>query len=151
MNTVVSEYNCFYYGEHCNSFAVTYSLNEKLKCIKADPGFLTGALEHIQANIENSTYTPICSLLLDEMAICARSCWDSQRYACVGFVTDDIGKKSGKLATSALTFMLVGIDKKWRLPIAYYPIDGFNGGELSVSSKILKRGPNCLIKRSCVF
>jgi hypothetical protein len=67
---------------------------------------------------------PICNLTLDEMAIRKHIEWDGSRF--LGYV--DIGTEVDE-ASEALVFMLVAFDASWKLPCAYFLVEGLKGPE----------------------
>ena len=71
-------------------------------------------------------------MMLDEMTIKKNISWDLRRHKYSGFV--DLGNDaddddSMPVAKDALVFMLVHINGSWKVPCAYFLIDGMNGNE----------------------
>lgn len=64
-----------------------------------------------------------CSLLFDEMAIATGVSYDKQNDRLVGFV-DDGSKVEKQFCDHALVFMVRGIFKKYKQPMAYYFCSG---------------------------
>ena len=73
------------------------------------------------------------SLVVDGMAIRKQVNWDSKRKCFVGYVDNGSGvdSNSPEEATEALVFMVVGIFGHWKLPIAYFLLNGFPGHALA--------------------
>jgi len=73
----------------------------------------------------------ICSLMMDEMAIRKKVEWSGQKYH--GFV--DLGTEmdddSLPEAKEALVFLLVAVNSRWKIPVAYYLVAGLSGSERS--------------------
>uniref|UniRef100_A0A2S2PS39 THAP domain-containing protein 9 n=1 Tax=Schizaphis graminum TaxID=13262 RepID=A0A2S2PS39_SCHGA len=98
--------------------------------VDGNPGFTKESFEAIANEAKNR---PIyCNLVIDEMCIRRYVEMDSQKkiygYINMGaeysYENDDI-----PLAKNALVFLVVGINGYWKMPIAYFLIDGLNGGE----------------------
>jgi len=66
---------------------------------------------------------------MDEMAIKKHVEWDGKQFR--GYVDIGTGVQDDTLppATKALVFMVVAVNGNWKLPIAYFFIDGLNGGD----------------------
>ena len=123
---------------------VRKSLNNVLPCqsqvrkwysnIPADPGFTEPAfkiLEEKATEMGNKNSPLLCALMLDEMSIKKNIQWTGLTY--LGFV--DLGNgasdddDSAPLAKDALVFMVVHVNGSWKVPCAYFLIDGLNGQE----------------------
>lgn len=88
--------------------------------------------------------------MLDEMAIKQHIDWDGYKYH--GYVDIGVGSKMNTTpaARDALVFMVVALDSNWKLPIAYFLIDGMSGKERAnlvqqclVRLKDTCDGPSC--------
>ena len=66
--------------------------------------------------------------MLDEMAIKKNVSWDGTRYVDIGSNETD-EDDSLPVAKDALVFMVVAINSSWKVPIAYFFIDGLSGVE----------------------
>ena len=67
--------------------------------------------------------------MMDEMAIRQQLEWDGNKfrgYIDMGTCLDD---DSMPLAKEALTFMVVGVNDSFKVPIGYFLIDGLGGTE----------------------
>ena len=58
------------------SLPSTRAIRTELEQFNCDPGLLTDALEHIKSGVSAGTLEPDCTLMVDEMAIMRRACWD---------------------------------------------------------------------------
>jgi len=71
-------------------------------------------------------------LLLDEMSI-SGNVWFNQKFDCVeGF--EDLGSRGRMcdIANGALLFMVCGLQRKWKWPVAYYLSHGSTKAEMLV-------------------
>jgi len=79
----------------------------------------------------------LCSMMMDEVAIRRQVEWDGKQYT--GYVDLGVGiedSSSMPVAKEALVLMIVGINEHWKVPIAYFLIDGLNGSERANVVKI---------------
>lgn len=98
--------------------------------VDGNPGFTKESFEAIANEAKNRPL--YCSLIIDEMCIRRYVEMDSQKkihgYINMGaeysYENDNI-----PLAKNALIFLVVGINRYWKMPIAYFLRDGLNGGE----------------------
>lgn len=98
--------------------------------VNGSPGFTVESFESI-SNMAK-TRSICCNLLIDEMCIRQHVEMDNQRnihgYINMGaeysYDNDNI-----PVAKNALVFLAVGINGYWKMPIAYFLIDGLNGKE----------------------
>ena len=100
--------------------------------VPAEPGFSKPAFEALRLKVNEAAKTGqqvMCSLMLDEMAIRKHIAWDGKRFR--GFV--DLGNgvedDSAPVAKDALVFMVVNINGSWKVPCAYFLVDGLEGQE----------------------
>ena len=73
-----------------------------------------------------------CCLLFDEMSI-RENVWFNQKFDCIeGF--EDLGSqgRTCSIANHALLFMLRGLHRKWKQPVAYYLSRGSTKAEMLV-------------------
>ena len=71
----------------------------------------------------------ICSLMLDEMAIRKHISWDGNRFCGYVDVGNGIEDDTSPVAKEALVFMVVSFTNSWKVPCAYFLIDGLSGAE----------------------
>lgn len=101
--------------------------------INAEPGFTRPAFNALALKVEEAKHqgvSIVCSLMLDEMAVKKHVTWDGTRFR--GYV--DIGNEADDddslpIAKDALVFMVVALNASWKVPIAYFFIDGMSGAE----------------------
>jgi hypothetical protein len=92
--------------------------------VPVEPGFTQPAFEALSRKAPNGE-TVLCSLMIDEMAIRKHVSYDGKKFR--GYV--DLGNDaeyddSAPVAKDALVFMVVGINKTWKVPVVYFFIDG---------------------------
>lgn len=94
--------------------------------IKGEPGINSESLELIKQRIKNSSYQLIGALMFDEMAI--RQHIDYNSGTICGYVDfgNNIENDCTLLAKEALVFCVVCLNQHWKVPIAYYLINGLN-------------------------
>jgi len=98
--------------------------------VNGNPGFTMESFDSISKMAKNRSIC--CNLVIDEMCIRQHVEMDSQRkihgYINMGaeysYDNDNIPE-----AKNALVFLVVGINGYWKMPIAYFLIDGLNGKE----------------------
>ena len=100
--------------------------------IPAEPGFTEPAFVELKKKVEEANRNGkqvVCSLLLDEMAIKKHISFDGKKFR--GFVDlgNEIEDDSSPHAKEALVFMAVCVNNSWKIPCAYFLIDGLNGAE----------------------
>ena len=106
-------------------------LRRRYAKISADPGFTEPAFVELKKKVEDAKNVGkkvICSLMLDEMSIRKHVCFDGKRMR--GYV--DLGNEvvdDDSVAKDALVFMVVCVNSSWKVPCAYFFIDGLGGTE----------------------
>ena len=100
--------------------------------IPADPGFTEPAFTLLREKVEEERKAGrevVVALMLDEMSIKIYISWDGIKYR--GFVDfgNDVVDDSSPLAKDALVFMVVNVTGGWKVPVAYFLIDGLAGVE----------------------
>ena len=97
------------------------------KGINGNPGFTSESFTALATKSKNENV--LCSLMIDEMAIKKHVEWDGKQFR--GFV--DIGTgiedDSTPVASEALVFMAVGLNKNWKIPLGYFLIVSMTGVE----------------------
>ena len=71
----------------------------------------------------------ICSLMLDEMAMKKYKSWDGFRFRGYVDIGNGIDDYTSPVAKEVLVFMLVNVNGSWKVPCAYFFIDGLSGAE----------------------
>ena len=98
--------------------------------VPAEPGFTKASFQALAQKKKDAGKKVIGSLMIDEMAIRKHVSWDREKYR--GYV--DLGNDvedddSAPIAKDALVFMVVGVNESWKVPVAYFFIDGLSGKE----------------------
>ena len=94
--------------------------------INEDHGFTRCAFAALAAQVKVDTAKnrgTICTLMLDEMAI--------RKHIQFGFVDVGNGQQddSAPMAKDALVLMVVSVNASWKIPVAYFLMDGMSGPE----------------------
>lgn len=99
--------------------------------VEGDPGFTSESFEALKLKVESTKYPIIAGLVMDEMAIRRRIEWDGNKLH--GFV--EIGNKQCSdhitEAKEALVFLVTGINCNFKVPVAYFLVDGVTGDQRS--------------------
>jgi hypothetical protein len=104
--------------------------------------FLCGINNHFFSNLQAAVQQMeekdrCCCLIFDEMALNPNLQYDQKNDCIVGF--DDVGyEKRPKFADHATVFMVRGLRKKWKQPVAFYFSEsGIKSAELAAKIKEL--------------
>lgn len=102
------------------------------RTVKCTPGFSQEALIALQLKVEeaaSSNADVICSLIFDEMSIRKLVEWDGKQFT--GYVDMGTEIDSDELpeAREVVVFMLVALNGSWKIPVAYFFINGLGGRE----------------------
>ena len=102
------------------------TLTKWYRSFNGEPGINTEAIEAIKRRAYSVSYRLVGALMFDEMAIRQHVDYCKDRF--VGYV--DYGANvecdTTKIAKEVLVFCVVCINQAWKLPIAYYLINGIN-------------------------
>ncbi|XP_048487715.1 uncharacterized protein LOC125491003 [Plutella xylostella] len=102
------------------------TLQTILETMKLEPGIDPNIITHLKSNAEKlKEDDKICVILFDEIALKRRLIYNISADKIDGYV--DLGNEGGrsaKIADHALVFMLQGIRKKMKQPIAHYFVSG---------------------------
>ncbi|KAK6174267.1 hypothetical protein SNE40_017579 [Patella caerulea] len=102
--------------------------------IHADPGFTESSFTALEAKVKaaaENNKKVICSLAIDEMSVKKHVQWDGQKFR--GYI--DIGSLTTSdddampLAKDALVFLVTAVNGHWKVPCAFFWIDGMSGEE----------------------
>ncbi|CAB3234643.1 unnamed protein product [Arctia plantaginis] len=97
------------------------SLNKLLNRVPLKPGINRHIFTSLKKMTGNQTDEEnICILSFDEISIRKHLDYDSKSDEIQGFKDHGNHGRSNEIATKALVFMLAGIRKKWKQPIAFY-------------------------------
>uniref|UniRef100_A0A8C5BZB7 THAP-type domain-containing protein n=1 Tax=Gadus morhua TaxID=8049 RepID=A0A8C5BZB7_GADMO len=111
--------------------------------ISADPGFTKPAFSALACHAQNRMVEgkeTLCALMLDEVAIRKHVEHAAGRFH--GYVDLGCGTVDDSLppAKGALVLMVVAINDSWKIPVAYFLIDGMTGEErANIISECLHR------------
>lgn len=135
------------------------SIRRYLAPVGCASGILKNALAEIQQQIKDGLHGAEATLSLDEMAIKKGIHWDVKLKKYFGF--DEFSNKEqsetddsvSSMATQALVFYIVGLDGKWKTPVAYYFTNHIDGTRLGgLLKEVLKATHEFgIIVRSVVF
>lgn len=109
------------------------TLSKWYSVVDGKPGYSVEAVRAIQIKVDLEKQHGkklVGALIMDEMYILQHVHWTGSRS--VGYINYGIAMQcSDQLprATKALVFMIVGINTKWKIPIAYFLIESSNGEE----------------------
>ena len=110
------------------------TLKRWYQCVNGQPGITMESLEALRVKVaeaQTAGKEVICSLVMDEMAIRKKVEWTGEKYC--GFVDfgTEIDDDNLPEAKEALVFILVAVNGRWKVPVAYYLINGLSGQERS--------------------
>ena len=106
------------------------TLEKWLHTTGGQPGFTNEAFAALRARTAlRPEKRLVCSLMMDEVAIRQHIEWDGSKF--VGYIDMGICLDDDRVpvAKEALTFMVVGVNDSFKLPVAYFLIDGLGGTE----------------------
>ncbi|XP_071384885.1 DNA transposase THAP9 [Centroberyx affinis] len=100
--------------------------------ISADPGFTKPAFSAIETHVKDRKKDgkeTLCALMMDEIAIRKHVEYAAGKFH--GYVDLGCGTVDDSLppAKDALVLMVVAINESWKIPVAYFLIDGLTGEE----------------------
>ncbi|EZA48371.1 THAP domain-containing protein [Ooceraea biroi] len=85
------------------------------------------ALAFIKQRVKNANHKLLGALMLDEMAIRQHIEYDGKQFVGYYDVGNNITNEECSIAKEALVFLVVGINELWKIPVAYFLINGING------------------------
>lgn len=97
------------------------TINRLLDSIPFQPGLNTELLSKLGKRVSKmARVDKICTLMFDEMSLSRQMTYDKKHDKVVGYV--DLGTlgRFNEEADHALVFMVQGVCKRWKQPIAYY-------------------------------
>ncbi|CAG4956916.1 unnamed protein product [Colias eurytheme] len=116
----------FRHLQHLMELPSIRTLQSLLQSIELEPGISQTIMDHLKKKTAKlNEKDRVCALLFDEIALKKRLIFNSRTDKVVGFV--DLGEnqyRSSEIADHALVFMLQGLHKKLKQPIAYYFVKG---------------------------
>lgn len=122
--------------------------------IDGEPGFCTESFSALRAKAENSSSPVICNFVMDEIDIRSELTYRNNKchgYEDLGFGYSDAD--SIPLAEKAMVFMLVCLNGKWKIPIAYFLVKSLQGELLSslIQTALLLVDDAKIVVRSITF
>lgn len=92
----------------------------------------------------------ICNLCMDEMSIRQHVQWCDSNKSMIGYSTfgEDADFRDPKVAKQAIVFMLVGVNERFKLPIAYHFINSLNGKE---RAELLRQVLNSILRTGIII
>lgn len=105
------------------------TVRKQAASVSCEPGFLREVIYHLKMSVSRDQSMKDCILMFDSMAIRKEIVYEQKTSCYVGFV--DCGRlqvsTSDVLATEALVFMVVGLNGRWKYPVAYFLVDHLSG------------------------
>lgn len=97
--------------------------------VDGNPGFTSEAFSAISERTKYLNSNVYVCLTFDEMAIKKRLDWDGNQF--IGYVNRGFGVQNNDLeeAKEALVLLVVGINTNWKIPIAYFLVNGMSSDE----------------------
>ncbi|XP_063374290.1 uncharacterized protein LOC134661987 [Cydia amplana] len=113
------------YLRHIIPLPSVKTLQNVLKKIPMEPGLNKSVLDHlVMAGQHKNEKEKVCALLFDEIALKPRLLYNSSTGNVEGFRDFGSTERSSDIADHALVFMLQGIYRKFKQPIAFYFVKG---------------------------
>jgi len=100
------------------------------KTIDGEPGFTKESFDVLSRHAQKQQqagHQTLCNLTIDEMAIRKHIEWDGKKYRGYVDIGHNIEDDSMPAATEALVFLVVCVNGSWKLPVAYFLLDGLKG------------------------
>lgn len=91
----------------------------------AEPGFTSEAFAALKMRSQATEHKLLGSLIMDEMAIRQLKYWKRGKYE--GIVDMGTGISDEDVAKEALVFLVNCINGSWKLPVAYFFVNGLSG------------------------
>jgi len=105
------------------------TLEKWFQTIDGRPGFTKEAFDALKLRTASSAKPLVCALMMDEVAIRQQLEWDGKRFCGYIDMGTGIDDDTMPLAKEALTFMVVGFNHCFKLPVGYFLIAGLGGTE----------------------
>lgn len=116
---------------NCNLPHVS-TLRRWYKCVNGAPGFTQEALTALKDKAEEAgkmNKTIHCGLIVDEMSIRHHIEWDTDHFSGYIDLGTELNDDQLPYAKDALVFMLNALNGNWKIPVAYFLINGLSGVE----------------------
>jgi hypothetical protein len=108
------------------------TLRKWLATVDGSPGYTAESLSAIKMQVDKMRQNEkdlICGLIMDEMCIKKHVQWDGRKYIGLVDVGTNIDTDALPEAKEALVFLLVALNSQWKIPIAYFLLDGLSAVE----------------------
>ena len=114
-----------------NALPAPSTIRKWYQNLDGEAGITKQALEAIQLRSRDSSKPVLVNLVIDEMAIRQQRIFLNDRFYGQVDLGTGLGKEdeTASLAKNALVFMAVSLNSNWKVPIAYYFVDGLSGAE----------------------
>ena len=115
------------------------SLRKMYSKVKAGPGFTELAFDMLEKKVEEAKSAGkqvIVSLMLDEMAIKKEVTWDGKQFRGYVDLGNDVQDPSLPHAKEVLVFMVCCVNSNWKIPCAYFFVNGLTAVERSNLIKV---------------
>lgn len=118
-----------------NSLPHPRTLSKWYSTVDGTPGYSAEALRAINIKVDNEKRKGkklVAGLVMDEMYIHHHVHWTGKRH--VGYINFGTAMQNSDMlpmATKALVFMIVGLNSRWKVPVAYFLIDSVSAEEKS--------------------
>ena len=99
------------------------------RSIHGEPGFTKESFHILRQHVATQNKPVICNMTMDEMAIKKHVEWDEKQFRVYVDIGTGVQDDTLLPATEALVFMVVAVNGNWKVPIAYFFIDGLNGSD----------------------
>lgn len=93
--------------------------------INASPGYTSESFKILKQKATGSKLR--CILMCDEMSIHRHAQWNASKMQFDGFVDGDRSNIDHSLAKDALVYLVSGVDEDFKIPVAYFLVNGMNG------------------------
>lgn len=108
------------------------TLQKWYQAVDGSPGYTQESLRALKLKAKECKDTGkplVCSLIMDEMAIKKHVEWNGKKQ--VGYINYGVDMDSDALpeATEAIVFLVVAVNCRWKLPVAYFLITRLNASE----------------------
>jgi len=95
--------------------------------VNGEPGFNKEAFAFIKKCVNKTDCSLFGALIMDEMAIRQQIEFDGQKFCGKCEMGDNIASEDQSIAKEALVFLVVGINKMWKMPVGYFLINSITG------------------------
>lgn len=115
-----------------NNLPAVSTIRKWYSSINGKPGLSTEAFNTLKCKASEANQNGeeiLVALVFDEMAIRKQEQHIDTKTGFVNFGTNYVDSDEQKYAKEALVFLVTGINAKFKIPVAYFLIDGVKAGE----------------------